>query len=239
MFVIYITILMYGMWVMRAIIQEKSTRVVEVVISNIRPFQLLLGKILGICLVGLVQYAIWILMGYLIATNLTGLTGMFGLEAPTQAQAVADGLKPANFLNIPSSVPVFFVLFFILGYFFYSALYAVVASMVDNEQDSQGAQFPITMLLVLSMLLFPMVIESPDSTLAIALSMLPFVSPVLMFLRITILQPPAWQIAASILILLGSILLVIMLAAKIYRVGILMHGKKASLKLLVKCLKSK
>ena len=156
------------------------------------------------------------------------------LPGALAASAVVSGMSlPA----IPASILIYFGIYFILGYFLYSALYAMVGSMVSNEQDANNLQTPVTMLLVIPMLLWTMVLRDPSSGASTVLSLVPFFAPMLMFLRITLQTPPFWQIALSIVLMLGAIVLCSWIAGKIYRVGILMYGKRPNLPELVKWLR--
>jgi len=229
---IYMTILMYGVSVLRGVIQEKSSRVIELIISNVKPFQLLMGKILGIGLVGLTQYAVWLVLGLLLMNNTDTLSGQLGFSP------VEGGFDP-SMIKIPFSVFAYFAIFFILGYFLYSTLYAAVGSMVDNEQEANNLQTPLIMFLVVPIIIMPMIMQNPDSLISVVLSLFPFFSPMLMFLRINVSQPPFYQILLSIGLMLASIVLCTWLVAKIYRVGILMYGKKANLKDIVRWIRYK
>lgn len=220
--IIYITILLYGVGVMRGVIEEKQSRIVEVLLSSVRPFQLMLGKLLGIGLVGLTQYAVWAISALLISTL---------------AAAPAFAMGAFKFPSISLSLLFFFVLYFLLGYFLYATLYAGVGALVSSEEDGQQMQIPVTMLIVIPMVFSSAILRNPNSTLSVALSMIPFFSPVAMFMRICLQQPPAWQIALSIFLLLGTILGAVWLAAKIYRIGILMYGKRPTLPEIARWLK--
>jgi ABC-2 type transport system permease protein len=209
--IIYMAILIYGQVIMRGVIEEKSSRVVEVVLSSLKPFQLMMGKILGIGAVGLTQFSIWTLFGI-------GAS----LYSKSFIPAGADFAMP----SIPAHVFIYFVVFFILGYFLFGTLYAAIGSMVNSEKEAQQLVMPVTMFLIVPIMLMIFIIRAPDSSLSIFLSMIPFFTPILMFLRITVLLPPFAQIAASIVILTITILLMVWLVAKIYRVGILMYGKR-------------
>jgi ABC-2 type transport system permease protein len=213
--VLYMTLLFYGQIILRGVIEEKSSRVVEIVLSSLKPFQLMAGKIVGIAAVGFTQYAIW---------------ALFGLAASHYSKKLITRFFPAaasfTMPSIPSYILVYFVLFFILGYFLYATMYAAIGSMVNSEKEAQQLIMPVVMFLVVPILLMMFVIRSPDSTFSVVLSMIPFFSPILMLLRICVLLPPFPQIAGSIVLLLLSILLMIWLVAKIYRVGILMYGKR-------------
>ena len=209
--IIYMAIIIYGQVIMRGVIEEKSSRVVEVVLSSLRPFQLMMGKILGIGAVGLTQFSIWTL---------------FGIGASVYSTSFIPA--GANFAmpSIPPHVFVYFVVFFILGYFLYGTLYAAIGSMVNSEKEAQQLVMPVTMFLIVPIMLMIFIIRAPNSPIAVFLSFIPFFAPILMFLRITVLLPPFGQIGASIVILILTILLMIWLTAKIYRVGILMYGKR-------------
>ena len=220
--ILYISILVYGLYVMRGVMEEKQSRIIEVLLSSVKPFQLMLGKVTGIGLVSLTQVTIWI-------------GSMFIISSVAAAQALAFG--DFKIPRIPFSMVIFMLVFLVLGYFLYSTLYAMVGAMVSSEEDGQQMQMPITLLLVLPYILSSFVLSKPDGTIAIVLSMIPFFSPILMFMRITVQQPPWWQIALSIVLLIGTIFGAIWLAAKIYRVGVLMYGKRPSLPELVKWLK--
>jgi ABC-2 type transport system permease protein len=209
--IIYMAILIYGQVIMRGVIEEKSSRVVEVVLSSLKPFQLMMGKILGIGAVGLTQFSIWTLFGIGASVYSTSFI-----------PAGADFAMP----SIPAHVFIYFVVFFILGYFLFGTLYAAIGSMVNSEKEAQQLVMPVTMFLIVPIMLMIFIIRAPDSPLAMFLSMIPFFTPILMFLRITVLLPPFAQIGASIVILTLTILLMVWLVAKIYRVGILMYGKR-------------
>jgi len=207
---LYTTVLMWGQAVMTGVIEEKSNRVVEVVASSIPATTFLAGKLVGVGAVGLTQFLVW--TGSLAAISVSGAAaaGMGGIALP----------------EISGLVLVSFVVFFLLGYFLYSALYASIGAAVNTIQEAQSLIFPVLMPLIAGMVCFPIVLQSPDSTLATVLSLIPLLTPLVMFLRITVLTPPAWQIALSMVLMLLAIALVNWAAARIYRVGILMYGKR-------------
>lgn len=212
--IIYITILVYGVMVMRGVIEEKQSRIIEVLLSSVRPFDLLLGKLIGIGLVGLTQYSVWTLFG-------------FGLSLATSLPMLV-----ANWGSLPTIQPhllVFFLVYYVLGYFLYATLYAMVGAIVSNEEDGQQVQLPVTMAIIIPMMISTMVLRSPNSLTSTILSLVPFFSPMLMFLRIAIQTPPWWQIALSIVLLILTILGTIWISARIYRVGVLMYGKRPTL----------
>ena len=218
MFVIYMSVLMYGIYVMRGVLEEKQSRIVEVILGAVRPFELMLGKILGIGAVGLTQFLLWTLAG-------------FALTAPGVTEAV--GLGGVQLPSIPTHVLVFFVVYFVLGFFLYGTLYAAVGAAFDTEQDAQQFQSAITMLLVVPVVVMIQVMNQPEGTLATVLSLIPFFAPVLMFLRMTLITVPPLEIAASVVLLLASIAASAWVAGKIYRVGILMSGARPSVKDLI------
>lgn len=222
---IYMTLIFYGSIILRGVIEEKSNRVVEVVLSSLKPFELMMGKILGIGAVGLTQYAVWALIGFVMS--------QYGMSMLTSLVPAASGIKFA----IPPYIFFYFVVFFILGYFLYGTLYAAVASTVNSEKEAQQMLMPITMFLVLPILLMTMVIKDPSGSTSVILSLIPFFAPIIMFMRICVLMPPAWQVALSIGLLGLTVVAMVWLAAKIYRIGILMYGKKPSLPEIVKWIK--
>ncbi|MFP4081806.1 MAG: ABC transporter permease [Candidatus Aminicenantes bacterium] len=221
--ILYMTLFFYGAIIMRGVIEEKTSRVVEIVLSSLKPFQLMIGKILGIAAVGFTQYSIW---------------ALFGFAAFRFSKPLASSFLPAasefKLPSVPAYIFVYFVLFFILGYFLYGTVYAAVGSMVNSEKEAQQLLFPVTMFLVVPILLMMLVMRAPNSGLSVVLSMIPFFAPILMLLRICVLLPPFVQVGSSIVLMVLAILLMIWLTAKIYRVGILMYGKRPSLPEIVK-----
>ncbi|MEW6130962.1 MAG: ABC transporter permease [Acidobacteriota bacterium] len=213
LFFIYITTLFYGIFVMRGVIEEKQSRIVEVLISSVKPFELMMGKLIGIGLVGLTQYAIWILCLALVLVFGASVFVNQGIPLP----------------QIPISLIIYFVLFFILGYFLYASLYALVGAIVSNEEDAQQVQMPVTLLVVVPVILFPLVMTNPDSTLSTILSMIPFFAPTLMMMRVAMINPPIYQVALAMVGMLITILASVWMVGRIYRIGILMYGKRPSL----------
>jgi ABC-2 type transport system permease protein len=211
-FFLYMTTLLYGVTVMRGVIEEKSSRIVEILLSSLKPAQLMAGKIIGVGCVGLTQYSIWIAFGLLLTTVGAATLGLGGIVA---------AIPPATFL--------YFVLFYLLGYFLYATLYAGIGAVCTTEQEAQQSQFPVIGLLLVPLMLIAMIIKNPDGTASTVLSLIPFFSPMLMFLRINVGAPPAGQIFLSIALLLASIVAMIWVVARIFRVGLLMYGKKPSL----------
>ncbi|MFB0564301.1 MAG: ABC transporter permease [Candidatus Aminicenantaceae bacterium] len=221
--ILYITLFFYGSVIMRGVIEEKTSRVVEVVLSSLKPFQLMMGKILGIAAVGFTQYAIWALFGFAASQYSKPLVSSF---VPSAA-----GFKLPS---IPAYIFIYFVIFFILGYFLYGTFYAAIGSMVNSEKEAQQLLMPVSMFLIIPMLMMAFILRNPNSSLAVVLSLIPFFAPILMLMRICILLPPFIQVAGSIVLLILTTLMMIWLAAKIYRVGILMYGKRPNFKEIVK-----
>jgi ABC-2 type transport system permease protein len=214
-FVMYLAILMYGQIILGAVIEEKETRIAEILFSSVRPFTLMMGKLVGVSLVALTQLTIW-------ATAFTAFAVM-GVSVLS-----SRGL-PAGIPRIPLSHYIYFVLFFLLGYFIYATIYALVGSMVTTAQEGGQLAIPIILILVVSFYLFWPVSRSPDSPLAFWVSMIPFTAPVSMLVRIVTQTPPFWQIALSLLIGFSSVLGIMWVASRVYRVGMLMYGKRASI----------
>jgi ABC-2 type transport system permease protein len=219
-FMLYMTLLIYGIQVMRAVLEEKTTRIVEVIISAVQPGQLMLGKILGVGAVGLTQLGIWVLSGLLLLTF--GLPYALAVRPElAEIQDTLDVIPQAGALAL-------FVVFFVLGYFLFSSLYAAVAAMCSSEEDAQQTQIPVTILLVIPMLVLAPIIQDPHGTLATSLSLVPFFAPILMFPRF-MAGAPLWQVGVSLLLMVAAIVVVAWVAGRIYRVGILMQGKRPTL----------
>ena len=214
-FVMYLAILMYGQIVLGAVIEEKETRIAEILFSSVKPFALMMGKLVGVSLVALTQLAIWGLAFSAFALYGVGFLASRGLRA--------------NIPGIPFSHFIYFGLFFLLGYFIYSTIYALVGSMVTTAQEGGQLAMPIILILVISFYLFFPVSRSPDSSFSFWVSMIPFSAPVAMLVRIVTQTPPFWQIALSLLIGFSSVLLIMWIASRVYRVGMLMYGKRASI----------
>jgi ABC-2 type transport system permease protein len=213
--IIYMTVLMYGMYVMRGVLEEKSSHVVEVIISTVKPFELMLGKILGIGAVGLTQFLIWsVLMAAISAPGMVSAMGMGDIDLPA----------------VSIQLLVFFVVYFVLGFLLYGTLYAAVGASFDTEQEAQNFQFVVMAPLMIPLVLLFQIINQPNSTLSVVLSLIPFFTPMLMFLRMTLTEVPALQIGASVVLMVATIVASAWVVGKIYRVGILMHGSKPKLK---------
>lgn len=216
---LYMTILMYGQNVLRGVLEEKQTRVAEVVVSSIRPTTLLAGKVLGVGAVGLTQMVIWLTASVLMLRYRVPVMHAFGLEA-----------TPIPMPSITASQLVILLIFFLLGYTLYSALFAAVGAMVSSEQEAQQAQMPVVLMLVISIMFLQPVLLEPDGQLALTLSFIPVSSPIMMPLRMSTVDVPPWEIGLSIISLVAACYLAVYFAAIVYRTGLLMHGKRASLR---------
>ena len=213
--VMYLSILMYGQAILGAVIEEKETRIAEILFSSVKPFTLMMGKLVGVSLVALTQLAIWMLAFSAFALYGAGVLAGKGIRA--------------SIPTIPFSHYIYFGLFFLLGYFLYATIYALLGSMVTTVQEGGQLAMPVILILVISFYLFLPVSRSPDSSFSFWVSMLPLSAPVAMLVRIVTQTPPLWQIALSLLIGFGTVLLIMWIASRIYRVGMLMYGKRASI----------
>jgi len=233
MYCVFTFIMMYGIRVMRSVLEEKNNRVVEILISSVKPFELMMGKILGVTGVALVQFGVWVVMIFASVMTLgSSNLGMLG-GASNVIQMVLSALSQINY----GLILFVFVIYFLLGYLFYSAMYAAIGSAVDNETETQ--QF--TLFAILPMMLgfygSITIMNNPAGPMSFWLSMIPFTSPIAMLARIPF-DVPVWELVLSIVILLVSTLGMVFIASKIYRVGILMYGNKVTLKELWKWMKN-
>ena len=238
---IYIFIFMYGTMVMRSIIEEKTNRIVEVIISSVKPFKLMMGKIIGVSFIGLTQFVLWICLTsilFFVAQSYFGNISEFESAKEIEMQyMMIDGLMYLNNINL-IEILLAFLFYFLGGYLMYGSLFAAVGSAVDAEADSQQFILPVTIPLILSFILIQPIMENPDSSLAFWMSIFPLTSPIIMMVRIPF-GVADWELLLSILVLIGSFILSTKLAAKIYRTGILMYGKKITYKELLKWLRYK
>ena len=215
--ILYMSILMWGQMVMTSVIEEKTSRVVEVMASGVSPTTLLTGKLLGVGAAGLTQFLVWSL-------------SLFVFSMATAGPVLGSVSMP----EITPLMLVSFVLFFLLGFLFYASLYAAIGSAVNTVQEAQNFVWPVMLPIILAMVCFPAALEAPDGALAVTMSMMPGMSPLIMFLRIVVLTPPLWQIGLSIALLALGIVGVVWVAARVYRVGILMYGKRPTFPEIVK-----
>ncbi|MFA7492045.1 MAG: ABC transporter permease [Proteiniphilum sp.] len=240
---IYMFILMYGNMVMQAVLEEKKSRIVEVMVSSVKPVNLLIGKVVGIGLVGVTQLVIWgILMGFFFSAL------SFFIASPGQMDMAAMPAGMGNFdmegimnrvmsVNWPE-IGFYFILFFIGGYILYASIFAMFASAVDSEEDTGQFMTPVTLIIVFAFLAGFYSVNNPDGPLAFWASLIPFSSPIVMMVRIPF-GIPLWEKLLSVVLLYGTFILISILAAKIYRVGILMYGKKPSIKEMIKWVRYK
>jgi ABC-2 type transport system permease protein len=211
---LYMTIMLYGQNVLRGVIEEKQTRVAEVVMSSVRPTTLLAGKVLGVGGVGLTQLLVWTVAAAMMLRYRVPLLQQLGIAA-----------TPVQLPNIDLPMLGVLLLFFVLGYTFYSALFAAVGAMVNSEQEAQQAQMPVVLMLVMTIVFLQPVLSNPDGQLAVALGLLPISAPIMMPLRMSTVDVPAWEISISLAGLVAACYLAVYVAARIYRTGLLMYGK--------------
>jgi ABC-2 type transport system permease protein len=216
---LYMAVIFYGVSVMRAVLEEKNSRVMEVMLSSATSTELMAGKLIGVGAVGLTQIGIWIVMA-----------GVYALPALAASASTGE-------IRIAPLTLAAFALFFLFGYFLYSSIYAAVGAVITSEQEGQQLQFIILLPLIVAVFMMGPVMRAPDSPVAVWTSMVPFFSPVLMYVRIAVQPPPVWQIALSLVLLVVTIAGILILCARIYRIGILMYGKRPTLPEIVKWLK--
>lgn len=245
--IIYITMFIFGAMVMRGVMEEKTTRIAEVIISSVKPFQLMMGKIIGIGAVGLTQMLLWIILIFIIfivagtflppdvmrqVQDIQNNPGVMSSN-PGQFSAAAKGIANLTNLNWPLIIGCF-LFYFLGGYLFYSALFAAVGSVVNEDpQEAQSLMFPIIMPIIFAFIIMSSNIDKPDSPVMVWASIIPFTSPIVMMGRLAS-SPPFWQVAVSMISLIGGFILTTWLAGKIYRTGILLYGKKPSWKEMIK-----
>ena len=248
----YMFIFMYGSMVMRGVIEEKASRVMELLVSTTKPFELMMGKILGIASVGLFQFVLWLLLGTAISTAIgamglgtapgtasvasttTGTPPVAGTANSLPADAQADWMQILGQMPWETIIP-FFLFYFLGGYFFYAALFAAVGSAVDSEGDSQQLMLPISLPIILSFVASQFVMQNPHGSLAFWMSMIPLTSPVVMVVRLPF-GVPGWELALSMFLLVAAFVVAVWLAGRIFRIGVLMYGQKVSFNLLRKWL---
>ncbi|MDR1022702.1 MAG: ABC transporter permease [Prevotellaceae bacterium] len=236
-FMIYMFIFMFGSMVMRGVVEEKSSRIIEVIVSSVKPFQLMMGKIIGIASVGLLQFVIWLVLTFGIVTVMQGvISDPAGIENIAPAMPVDDSifsifsmLGSINFTTIILS----FLLYFLFGYLLYASMFAAIGSAVENEADTQQLVIPVTIPLIIGIFLMLHAFQYPDRSLSFWGSIIPFTSPMVMMARIPF-GVPFWQVALSLSLLFATFIGIAWVAGKIYRTGILMYGKKPTLKEMLK-----
>jgi ABC-2 type transport system permease protein len=225
-------ILLYGVQVLGAVVEEKSTRIVEVLVSSLKPFQLLAGKVIGVGAVGLLQLGIWLAAGKLFLDRRADIARLMG-----QSDEAVAALGSVGLPEVPFATIVVFLTYFLLGYFLYAAMFAAVAAMVNTEAEARQAQTPVVMLLVIPTVMMIGILNDPDGSLAVALGLVPFTSPIAMPVRWAAAPVPLDQLVLSVAILVATVLGITWVAGRIYRVGILAYGKKPGLKELVRWVK--
>ncbi|HPT30215.1 MAG TPA: ABC transporter permease [Prolixibacteraceae bacterium] len=255
-FLIYFFVFMYGSLVMRSVMEEKKNRIVEVIVSSVKPYQLMTGKIVGTALVGLTQVAIWVILIFGVLTVLQsfftpetaqqmgksimesqGQMAPMQQNMPVSQNQISEVLEMIGTLNIPL-ILFGFIFYFLSGYLLYSSLMGAVGAAVDNEEDTQQLVFPVTFPLILSIILLFSISKSPDGAIAFWASIVPFTAPVCMLARLPF-SPPIWEVILSMVLMIVTTIGAIWVGSKIYKTGILMYGKKVTLKELVKWLRYK
>ena len=245
-------IIFFGGQVMQGVAEEKTNRIIEVIVSSVKPFQLMMGKIIGVSLVALTQFVLWIVLTGALYLGFSAFMGLSNPEMLSSGTVMAQQISNENVMNNESvqsilqivhsidfgTIIATFLIFFILGYLLYATLYAAIGSLVDNNTDAQQFTLPVTVPLIVAIISSFYIVNNPDSSLSVWLSMIPFTSPISMMVRIPF-GVPIWQIVLSIVLLAGTFVLMTWIAAKIYRTGILMYGKKLSYKEIFKWLKYK
>ncbi|GAB4395377.1 MAG: ABC transporter permease [Microscillaceae bacterium] len=253
-FVVYMSVFLYGQQVMRGVIEEKSNRIVEVIVSSVKPFELMMGKIVGVGLIGLTQFVLWIGLTFAIYTGVASAfdLGQYVNPSPPPAEVAnskgGDALEKEPIEKSPAqnpqiqkiltglgnfpivSVVAGFLFYFLGGYLLYSAMFAAVASAVDNEADTQQFVLPISLPLIIAFVAFQAVINDPDGPMAFWMSIIPFTSPIIMVIRLAFGGVPLWELLLSMALLTLAFIGITWVAARIYRIGILMYGKKPTFK---------
>jgi ABC-2 type transport system permease protein len=255
---IYMFIIMFSSQVMRGVMEEKSSRIVEVIVSSVKPFQLMMGKIIGIGLVGLTQFLLWIILTLVLVgafgssiipkeTNpieVVNSVAPAGNEQVTDiTQSIASSGVASDILNAVSSVHIgqillLFLLYFVGGYLLYASIYAAIGGAVDSEDDTQQFMWPVTIIVLIPVVLIANIVNEPSGPIAFWLSIIPFTSPVTMMIRLPF-GVPTWQLILSLLLLFGGFVVMTWLSGKIYRTGILMYGKRVTWKEIIKWIKTK
>jgi len=220
--VLYMVILLYGINVMRSVLEEKQTRIIEVLVSSLRPFQLMMGKVIGVGSVGLFQFSIWTFVGWGMVRYRRQILGWFDVPA--------EAMNAVRMPNISSELMTMVIVYFLLGYLLYAALFAVVGASVNTDTEAQQAQQPVMMLLVAALIVSFGALGDPGGQLAVTASLIPLSSPVIMPVRVATSDVPTSQVLLSLAILAGTVVLVVWGSARVYRIGILMYGKRPSMK---------
>ncbi|MGJ3234434.1 ABC transporter permease [Marivirga sp.] len=254
-FLVYMFVLIYGSQIMQGVIEEKSSKIVEIIVSSVKPFQLMIGKVVGVASVGLLQFVIWVVLIFVLSSAVFSMfdlnpadmqsaqQSMSGINGNSETQEMMENSKVGEILNIVYDIPYayyisVFAFFFISGYLLYGALFAAVGSAVDNISDAQQFTMPITMPMIIGFLgTFMFVMPEPDGNVSFWLSIIPFTAPVAMMARVAF-GVPAWELALSMGLMVLGFIFTIWMAGRIYRIGILMHGTKVNYKTLLKWVKT-
>jgi ABC-2 type transport system permease protein len=224
--VLYMVILLYGINVMRSVIEEKQTRIIEILVSSLKPFQLMLGKVIGVGAVGMFQFSIWTLTGHLLVRNRVRILTAFHVPAAN--------INSVQMPTISTQLLAVMIAYFLLGYLLYSALFAVVGASCNTESEAQQAQQPVMMLLVGSLIVSFSALGDPSGPLAVGASLVPLSAPIIMPVRVATSDVAPAQIALSLAIMAATVLVVVWGAARVYRIGILMYGKRPNIKELLR-----
>ncbi len=218
--VLYMTVIVHGVAVMRSVLEEKTSRVMEVMLATVTPKELMAGKMIGVGAVGLTQIAVWAMVALL-------------LKGFAMAQASAMGES----VHLSLTLGIYFTIFYVLGFMLYSSMSAALGAMVNSDEEAQQLSFVVVMPIVIAVMFMMFIFRAPSAPLSVALSLVPFFAPILMFMRIMVEQPPMWQIALCIALMIATIYVVLSICARIYRVGILMYGKRPTLPEIIKWVK--
>ncbi|MCX7909796.1 MAG: ABC transporter permease [Ignavibacteria bacterium] len=233
---LFMLIFLYGGFVMRGVVEEKANRIIEVLLSSAKPFDIMLGKVIGLGSVGLTQILIWIVLLSVISIFSTQIVSLFLAPQPTprniSPELTAQSTFPANIEipPIPFDFVIFFIIYFLLGYFLIASIYAAIGAAVDQEQDAQTLMTPINIIFLIPIFLITLIVANPDGLASTLLSLFPLFTPILMIARMSSTTVPFWQLALSVILLLLTILLCVKISAKVYRVGVLIYGKRPTFK---------
>ena len=227
-YLLFLTLMIYGQMVMRSVIEEKTQRITETIVSSVKPFELMAGKITGICALGITQLAVW---GFIILIPILYGESIINRFAPE----AADIIRLIHLIHFSGTTFIFFIIFFILGFVLYASLYAAIGAMVNTEDEAQQLQFPIILPIIIQYMLFFIIVQRPESNMAYWTSIIPFFTSILMTARLSVMEPQLPDgLFLSLFLMIITVVLTVMLVSKIYRVGILMYGKRPSIKELVK-----
>lgn len=227
-YLLFLTLMIYGQMVMRSVIEEKTQRITETIVSSVKPFELMAGKITGICALGITQLAVW---GFIILIPIVYGESIINRFAPEAAEII----RLIHLIHFSGTTFIFFIIFFILGFVLYASLYAAIGAMVNTEDEAQQLQFPIILPIIIQYMLFFLIVQRPESNMAYWMSIIPFFTSILMTARLSVMEPQMPDgLFLSVFLMIITVVLMVMLVSKIYRVGILMYGKRPSIKELVK-----